>query len=78
MKRGEADRVDDVLNATRAAVEEGILPGGGKSAAARHSAVLDGIKTINADQKTGVDIVRKAIQDLGSSDRSMALALTAL
>ena len=55
------DRVDDALNATRAAVEEGILPGGGV-ALLRAVKVLDGIKTINADQKAGVDIVRKAIQ----------------
>jgi len=55
------DRVDDALNATRAAVEEGILPGGGVPLL-RAVKVLDGIKTINADQKAGVDIVRKAIQ----------------
>jgi chaperonin GroEL len=55
------DRVDDALNATRAAVEEGILPGGGVPLL-RAIKVLDGIKTINADQKAGVDIVRKAIQ----------------
>ncbi len=55
------DRVDDALNATRAAVEEGILPGGGVPLL-RAIKVLDGIKTVNADQKAGVDIVRKAIQ----------------
>ena len=55
------DRVDDALNATRAAVEEGILPGGGVPLL-RAVKVLDGIKTTNADQKAGVDIVRKAIQ----------------
>jgi chaperonin GroEL len=55
------DRVDDALNATRAAVEEGILPGGGVPLL-RAIKVLDGLKTINADQKAGVDIVRKAIQ----------------
>jgi chaperonin GroEL len=55
------DRVDDALNATRAAVEEGILPGGGVPLL-RAIKVLNGIKTINADQKAGVDIVRKAIQ----------------
>jgi len=54
------DRVDDALNATRAAVLEGILPGGGVPLL-RASAKLDGIKVDNADQKTGVDIVRKAI-----------------
>jgi chaperonin GroEL len=55
------DRVDDALNATRAAVEEGILPGGGVPLL-RAIKALDGVKTANADQKAGVDIVRKAIQ----------------
>ncbi|MDU6731831.1 MAG: chaperonin GroEL, partial [Bradyrhizobium sp.] len=47
------DRVDDALHATRAAVEEGILPGGGV-ALLRATKVLDGVKTANADQKAGV------------------------
>ncbi|WIW44506.1 chaperonin GroEL [Bradyrhizobium sp. 62B] len=55
------DRVDDALHATRAAVEEGILPGGGV-ALLRAVKALDGVKTTNADQKAGVDIVRRAIQ----------------
>ncbi|HZR85743.1 MAG TPA: chaperonin GroEL [Bradyrhizobium sp.] len=55
------DRVDDALHATRAAVEEGILPGGGV-ALLRALKALDGVKTHNADQKAGVDIVRRAIQ----------------
>jgi len=55
------DRVEDALNATRAAVEEGVLPGGGV-ALLRAIKALDGVQTTNADQKTGVDIVRKAIQ----------------
>ncbi len=54
------DRVDDALNATRAAVEEGILPGGGV-ALLRALSTVKGIKTTNDDQKTGVEIVRKAI-----------------
>ncbi|WP_407168615.1 chaperonin GroEL [Bradyrhizobium sp. ORS 111] len=54
------DRVDDALHATRAAVEEGILPGGGV-ALLRALKALDGVKTANADQKAGVDIVRRAI-----------------
>jgi len=54
------DRVDDALNATRAAVEEGILPGGGV-ALLRALASVKSIKTQNDDQKTGVEIVRKAI-----------------
>ncbi|MBR0957884.1 chaperonin GroEL [Bradyrhizobium japonicum] len=55
------DRVDDALHATRAAVEEGILPGGGV-ALLRAQKVLKGIKTASSDQKAGVDIVRRALQ----------------
>ncbi len=55
------DRVDDALHATRAAVEEGVLPGGGV-ALLRAVKALEGIQVANADQKTGVEIVRKAIQ----------------
>jgi chaperonin GroEL len=55
------DRVDDALNATRAAVEEGVSPGGGV-ALLRAIVSLNGVKVANPDQKTGVDIVRKAIQ----------------
>src|SRR6202034_672224 len=54
------DRVDDAMHATRAAVEEGILPGGGV-ALLRASEALKGIRTKNDDQKTGVEIVRKAL-----------------
>uniref|UniRef100_UPI003B3A08A9 TCP-1/cpn60 chaperonin family protein n=1 Tax=Bosea sp. (in: a-proteobacteria) TaxID=1871050 RepID=UPI003B3A08A9 len=54
------DRVDDALNATRAAVEEGILPGGGV-ALLRALNSVKALKTENDDQKTGVEIVRKAI-----------------
>jgi chaperonin GroEL len=54
------DRVDDALHATRAAVEEGIVPGGGV-ALLRASEQLKRIKTQNDDQKTGVEIVRKAL-----------------
>jgi len=55
------DRVDDALNATRAAVEEGILPGGGV-ALIRSQKVLDKLNTANDDQKVGVNIVRRALQ----------------
>ena len=54
------DRVDDAMHATRAAVEEGILPGGGV-ALLRASEALKKLRTQNDDQKTGVEIVRKAI-----------------
>jgi chaperonin GroEL len=55
------DLVEDALNATRAAVEEGVLPGGGVPLL-RAIAALNGIKVANSDQQTGVEIVRKAIQ----------------
>jgi chaperonin GroEL len=55
------DRVDDALHATRAAVEEGIVPGGG-TALLYATKALDGMKGINDDQTRGIDIVRKAIQ----------------
>ncbi|MBK9079742.1 MAG: chaperonin GroEL [Hyphomicrobium sp.] len=55
------DRVDDALHATRAAVEEGIVPGGGV-ALLRASKALEGLKGENDDQKVGINIVRKALQ----------------
>ena len=55
------DRVDDSLHATRAAVEEGIVPGGGV-ALARASVILAKLKVDNDDQRAGVEIVRKALQ----------------
>jgi chaperonin GroEL len=55
------DRVDDALNATRAAVEEGIVPGGGV-ALLKASLVLEGFKGDNEDQNAGIAIVRRALQ----------------
>jgi chaperonin GroEL len=55
------DRVDDALNATRAAVEEGIVPGGGV-ALLKASKVLEGFKGENEDQTAGVAIVQRALQ----------------
>ena len=55
------DRVDDALHATRAAVEEGIVPGGG-TALLYATKALEGLKGANDDQTRGIDIVRKAIQ----------------
>ena len=54
------DRVDDALHATRAAVEEGVVPGGGV-ALLRAAKALDELKSENEDQKTGINIVRKAL-----------------
>jgi chaperonin GroEL len=55
------DRVDDALNATRAAVEEGIVPGGG-IALLKATRALDGLTGDNADQTAGIAIIRRAIQ----------------
>jgi chaperonin GroEL len=54
------DRYDDALNATRAAVEEGIVPGGG-TALLKASLQLTDIKVDNFDQQLGVSIIRSAI-----------------
>ena len=54
------DRVDDALHATRAAVEEGVVPGGGV-ALLRAAKALDELKSENEDQKVGINIVRKAL-----------------
>jgi chaperonin GroEL len=55
------DRVDDAMHATRAAVEEGIVPGGGV-ALLYASRALDGLKGENPDQQAGIEIIRRAIQ----------------
>ncbi len=55
------DRVDDALHATRAAVEEGIVPGGG-TALLYATKALDGMSGINEDQTRGIDIIRRALQ----------------
>ena len=55
------DRVEDAMNATRAAVEEGVVPGGGL-ALLRAIKSLNGVKPANDDQRVGVEIVRRAIQ----------------
>ena len=61
MKEKKA-RVEDALHATRAAVEEGIVPGGGV-AFLRASAVLKSLKCQNEDQDVGVAIVRRALEE---------------
>ncbi|OBQ63230.1 chaperonin GroEL [Mesorhizobium loti] len=55
------DRVDDAMHATRAAVEEGVLPGGGV-ALLRAARALDSVQPENEDQKHGIEIVRRAIE----------------
>jgi chaperonin GroEL len=63
MKERKA-RVEDALHACRAAVEEGVLPGGGVAVIRAAAKVLDGAKTkaANEDQKIGIDIVRRAVE----------------
>ncbi len=62
MKEKKA-RVEDALHATRAAVEEGIVPGGGV-ALIRAAAGLDATReNVDGDEKTGVDIVRRALEE---------------
>src|SRR3954464_1548006 len=56
------DRVEDALNATRAAVEEGIVPGGG-TALLRGAKALEGIKGLNAEQQAGVNIIKRALEE---------------
>ena len=56
------DRVEDALSATRAAVEEGIIPGGGV-AYIRAIDSLDKISGSNEDQNTGIQIVRRALEE---------------
>ena len=62
------DRVDDAMHATRAAVEEGVLPGGGV-ALLRAIEGLKKIRTQNDDQKTGIEIVRRALSRPCPPDR---------
>jgi len=53
--------VEDALHATRAAVEEGIVPGGGV-ALLRCLAAIEAVKTDNEDERIGVDIVKRAVE----------------
>ena len=55
------DRVDDALHATRAAVEEGVVPGGGVALVRAINSLAD-MKGVNDDETTGMDIVRKALE----------------
>jgi chaperonin GroEL len=61
MKEKKA-RVEDALHATRAAIEEGIVPGGGV-AYIRAMSKLDGLKAANEDQQTGIEIIRRALEE---------------
>ncbi|MBR6546688.1 MAG: chaperonin GroEL [Bacteroidales bacterium] len=56
------DRVEDALSATRAAVEEGIVPGGGVAYIRASEAIKD-LKGVNEDETTGIHIVARAIEE---------------
>jgi chaperonin GroEL len=56
------DRVDDALAATRAAIEEGIVPGGGVSIV-RATHTLAKIQTENEDEQTGINIIMRAVEE---------------
>ena len=62
MKEGKM-RIEDALNATRAAVEEGIVPGGGTALLSASKAVADYMKTLSGDVKTGANIVLRALEE---------------
>ena len=61
-QKEKKDRCDDALCATRAAIEEGIVTGGGV-AYIRAQKALDGMTGDNADETTGIAIVRRAIEE---------------
>jgi chaperonin GroEL len=61
MKQKKA-RIEDALHATRAAVEEGILPGGGVALVRCTEAVQEARSGAKGDEKTGVDIILKALE----------------
>jgi chaperonin GroEL len=56
-------RVEDALHATRAAVEEGIVPGGGVALVRAIPAVDELIKTLEGDEKIGANIVRRSLEE---------------
>ena len=62
MKEKKA-RVEDAMHATRAAVEEGIVPGGGVALVRSAKAVEELIATLEGDEKIGAQIIRRAIEE---------------
>jgi chaperonin GroEL len=56
-------RIEDALSATRAAIEEGIVPGGGTALLRSRSAIDKAIKKLSGDEVTGANIVRKALEE---------------
>jgi len=62
MKEGKM-RIEDALAATRAAVEEGIVPGGGTALLSASKTLADYLKTQSGDEKTGVSMVLRALEE---------------
>ncbi len=56
-------RIEDALAATRAAVEEGIVPGGGTALLSAIPAVKNLVKTLSGDERTGAEIILRAIEE---------------
>ena len=56
-------RIEDALNATRAAVQEGIVPGGGIALIAAIPAIKNLVETLDGDEKTGANIILRAIEE---------------
>ena len=56
-------RIEDALNATKAAVEEGIVSGGGVSLCGAITAVEEYVKTLDGDEKTGATIIVRALEE---------------
>ncbi len=56
-------RIEDALNATKAAVEEGIVPGGGVALCGAIEAVSKYVETLEGDEKTGAKIIERALEE---------------
>lgn len=60
--KNKKEALDDAINATKAAMAEGIVPGGGLSLLRAAKAILDEEKNTEGDEKTGLKILRKALE----------------
>ena len=61
--RGRKQRVEDAVSATRAALEEGIVPGGGVALLHAQEPVSDLLGTLDGDERTGARIVHRALEE---------------
>ena len=76
------DRIDDALHATRAAVEEGIVPGGGVALLRTRKALKDAIASATGDEKVGMEIVynvaeaplRQIVENAGRQEAALVVA----